>query len=164
MYCEPGAGDGLQEMLNIDKRREMIKSANKAFSDTAESDNEEQIEESLFKLTSAEFEKQKEKKAIKDQESSPKKRKKQTSNNSGMPKIGELEDANAKLLNDLTNLGNGTQFCHIKALSCGDLVMARAYLAFPPQMNFVPSDAEIEKLIKQATKYRYEKDIPKIFC
>lgn len=72
MYCEPGAVDGLQEMLNIDKRREMIKSANRAFSDTVDSDNEEQTEESLFKLTSAEFDKQKERIVKNDGESSPK--------------------------------------------------------------------------------------------
>lgn len=40
--------------------------------------------------------------------------------------------------------------------------MARAYLSFPPQMKFVPTEQELEKLILNATKYRYVKDIPKI--
>ena len=50
----------------------------------------------------------------------------------------------------------------IKSLESGNSAMALAYLAFPPQMKFVPTDKELEKLIWTATKFRYMKDIPKI--
>lgn len=79
-----------------------------------------------------------------------------------------LEEANIKIMQEMKEIMTrketiqGEEYT-IRSLSGNDLSLVRAYLAFPPQMQFVPKPKELQKLIEAATKYRFEKDIPKIF-
>lgn len=78
------------------------------------------------------------------------------------PPHENLEEMNAELMVDIQNMNIITSQPQIKALS-GDIKSVQLYLSFPPQMQFVPSEEEIMKLIMKAMDYKYESDIPKIY-
>ena len=72
-----------------------------------------------------------------------------------------MEEEGIKLMNDIKSISNPLDDLFITKTVSG-INLAKAYLAFPPQMKFIPSDIELEKLIWNAAKFRYVKDNPKI--
>jgi len=71
-----------------------------------------------------------------------------------------MEKEGIKLMNQLKKISIPKEMQKVK--STKNKHLATAYLAFPPQMKFVPSDIELEKLIWNGAKFRYVKDIPTI--
>lgn len=108
-------------------------------------------------------------KAAQDSDPKPKKKPKSKKTKLNVRAKGEdLEEANIKILQEMQDMMSrqetlqGDEYT-IRSLSGNDLTLVRAYLAFPPQMQFVPKPKELQRLIEAATRFRFEKDIPRIF-
>jgi hypothetical protein len=150
----------LYRMLSIDDRKNQITKGSQMILERDLSDDDEEDEEdkklasdlndplSVKKKSS-----QANKRSTKKKKSKPKDKDKDTN----------IEDKNISLMMDLKRMSRPENDINaVKSLKGGDLFVAKAYLAFPPQMNFVPDEEVLEKLILNATKYRHAKDIPKI--
>lgn len=95
-----------------------------------------------------------------------KKYKRQKSKNQGHAILAnsfKMASENADILANVKNMDVPlTRFELTKTMSKAKAAIAYAYFSRPPQMNFVPDEEIIEKLIWAATKYRYAKDIPRV--
>lgn len=191
MYYDISRANGLYSMLSIDKRKQIMDDANKAIFEgekfEAEEAEEEKGEAAQAKPNMEEAKKalnalgldtnkikedlsvEKKTKAAQDSDPKPKKKPKSKKTKLNVRAKGEdLEEANIKILQEMQDMMSrqetlqGDEYT-IRSLSGNDLTLVRAYLAFPPQMQFVPKPKELQRLIEAATKFRFEKDIPRIF-
>ncbi|CAI2384745.1 unnamed protein product [Moneuplotes crassus] len=153
-------GEDLYQSLSIAKRKKQIRAAMKLTDDIYLSD-----EDDNSPSRSPGGSRSSPKSGSKKRRSSIKKYKRQKETK----RVPILADSfkmhlwNASMLENVKNIdANLSQSEMEKTISKAKVAIAHAYLSHPPQMNFVPDEEILEKLIWAATKYRYAKDIPRV--
>ena len=164
IYLDNEGLDDLHDMLSVDRRKELISQSDREFMRSNTFENDTFISQ-VRDNPSSDSATKSPKKVKKEGDASPKKKKR---------KLASLKKNNASSIYDMisisskkiVNLDNFSSSCHkykINSLATSDIQINRAYLAFPPQMKFVPTPEQLQLLISNATKYRYEKNVPKIY-
>lgn len=164
LYLNNQESGDLYKLLSIETRMDQLNKGSKMILEHDLSDDEEDEDKKTSEVfvTQESDETRNDPLSIKNKASASAK-KKSIRKPKSKTKSKNIEDQSIELMKDLRQLNTPELYTNqIKSLHGTDLTIARAYLAFPPQMKFVPDETILEKLILNATKYRYVKDIPKI--
>ncbi|CAI2384421.1 unnamed protein product [Moneuplotes crassus] len=157
-FIKTAEEDNLYEALSIARRKSQIKAAEKLTEDIILSDHEDDSHKKKSRLTAHS-------KHYK-RSGAPKKYQKHNKRLHGPPILADslkMEAENIDVLDKVKSIKVPmTRLGLQKSVSKAKAILAKACMNYPPQMNFVPSEELLEKLIWAATKYRYAKDIPRV--